>query len=91
LHGEAASAPVKDLGVARSKLQKILATYRLEDIFNADETGLFFRMLPSQTLATSARKSIKKDKERITLLLTTNAAGTEKLKPTIIGKSAQPR
>ena len=91
LHGEAASAPVGDLEASPSNLQAILALYQQEDIFNADETGLFFRMLPSQTLATSIRKGTKKDKERITLLLTENATGTEKLKPMAIGKSAQPR
>jgi hypothetical protein len=69
----------------------LLAAYDPKDIFNADETGLFFRMLPSQSLATSARKGTKKDKERITLLLAANAAGTEKLKVTVIGKSKQPR
>ena len=82
-------------GCGRSTITNVLraiqAQYPLEDIFNADETGLFFRMLPNQTLATSVRKGTKKDKERITLLLTANAAGTEKLKPIVIGKSAQPR
>ena len=91
LHGEAASAPVENLEASRSKLREILAPYALENIFNADETGLFFRMLPNQTLATSVRKGTKKDKDRITLLLATNATGTEKLKPMVIGKSAQPR
>jgi len=91
LHGEAASAPLEDLNANRQKLQAILASYALEDIFNADETGLFFRMLPNQTLASASRKGTKKDKERITLLLATNASGTEKLKPMVIAKSAQPR
>ena len=91
LHGEAASAPLQELDESRNKLQEILANYQPEDIFNADETGLFFRLLPNQTLASSSRKGTKKDKERITVLLTTNATGTIKLKPLIIGKSAQPR
>ena len=65
--------------------------YRPEDVYNADETGLFFRMTPDQTLATQAVKGKKKDKARITVLLCTNATGTDKLKPLVIGKSAKPR
>ena len=90
LHGEAASAPLQDLDESRSSLRETLASFPLEDIFNADETGLFFRLLPNQTLATSSHKGTKKDKERITILLAANVAGTEKLKPMVIGKSAQP-
>ena len=65
--------------------------YRPEDVYNADETGLFFRMTPNQTLATKTVKGMKKDKNRITVLLCTNATGTDKLKPLVIGKSAKPR
>src|SRR5438132_11276016 len=65
--------------------------YRPEDVYDADETGLFFQMTPDQTLATQAVKGKKKDKARITILLCTNATGTDKLKPLVIGKSAKPR
>ena len=91
LLGEAASAPVQDLDETRSKLRETLAKFQLEDIFNADETGLFFRLLSNQTLATSSHKGTKKDKERITGFLTSNVTGTEKLKPIVIGKFVQPR
>ena len=42
LHGEANSAPLKTLSEERKKLQTILQDYTLDNIFNADETGLFF-------------------------------------------------
>jgi hypothetical protein len=35
----------------RSKIGKIVEGYKAEDIFNADETGLFFKALPDKTLA----------------------------------------
>ena len=41
-------------------------------IFNCDETGLFFRLLPTRTLAASFEKSAdgyKKSKDRVTLCL----------------------
>ncbi|CAG8667797.1 9579_t:CDS:2, partial [Paraglomus brasilianum] len=54
LHGEANSAPIADLADERFKLQQILANYDPENIYNADETGLFYRMEPNQTLSTSS-------------------------------------
>ena len=60
--GEANSAPLQILPEERSKLRMILAEYNYDDIYNADETGLFFRMKPNQTLNTEAiagRKKVK--------------------------------
>ena len=48
-------------------------------------------MTPDQTLATQTVKGKKKDKEQITVLLCMNAAGTDKLKPLVIRKSAKPQ
>ena len=91
LHGEAESAPLDTIPADRCKLQEELAAYNPDDIFNCDETALFFRMLPNQTLATKAVRGQKMDKERVTVLLGCNATGTEKLKPFVIGKSTRPR
>ncbi|XP_053968607.1 jerky protein homolog-like [Anastrepha ludens] len=65
-----------------------------EQIYNADETGLFWKCLPQNSLASGDEYSIegyKESKERITALLCANAAGTHKCKLMIIGKSANPR
>lgn len=65
-----------------------------EQIYNMDETGLFWRCLPRSTLACSDEKSVsggKDSKERLTVMLCSNAAGTHKCKMMVIGKSAKPR
>lgn len=65
-----------------------------DQLFNADETGLNFRMLPSKTLAArkeSSAPGYKKKMERITILNCCNASGTFKFQPMIIGKSKKPR
>ena len=74
-------------------MPKLIENYREEDIFNADETGLFYRCLPDKTLAFKGEKCHggKHSKERITLLLAANMNGSEKIKPLLIGKSAKPR
>ena len=92
-HGEAQSSDfqartdwLKDIWPALHK------KYEEEDIFNCDETGLFFRMMPNGTLAYKhdKRSGTKKEKNRITVLVTASMMG-EKKTPFIIGKSAKPR
>lgn len=60
MHGEAASAPLENLSEERQKLQELLSQYNPEDIYNADETGLFYRLLPNQTLSTKLIAGKKK-------------------------------
>lgn len=65
-----------------------------EQIYNGDETGLFFRVLPENTYVSENEKSAaghKKSKERVTIMLCSNATGTHKVKPLVIGKSRNPR
>ena len=68
--------------------------FSLDQIFNCDETGLYFRLLPDVTLAASFEKTAdgrKKAKDRITLNACSNASGTIKLPLHMIGKSQRPR
>jgi hypothetical protein len=58
--GEANSAPLETLPEERTRLRSLLAKYNKEDIYNADETGLFFRMEPNQTLSTGTIAGHKK-------------------------------
>lgn len=63
-------------------------------IFNADETGIYFKKLPQKTLADKQDRSAagcKQNKERITAMPCSNADGSLKLPLLVIGKSAQPR
>ena len=67
--------------------------YTPDNIFNADETGLFWRLLPDKTMAFKGDKCHggKKSKERITLMVGANMDGSEKLPLLAIGKFAKPR
>ena len=54
----------------------------LEQLYNCDETGLCYRMLPTKTLAARNEKTapgMKKAKERVTLMACSNATGSHKL------------
>lgn len=58
--GESNSASLTTLPEERLRLHTLLSLYNKEDIYNADETGLFFQMEPNQTLSTGAIAGRKK-------------------------------
>ncbi|UYV76058.1 TIGD4 [Cordylochernes scorpioides] len=74
-------------------MPNIISNYACKDIFNADETGLFWRLLPDKKLHFKGETCTggKASKERITILLCCNMDGSEKMQPLVIGKAKQPR
>lgn len=66
--------------------------YESKNIFNADETGLFYKCLPNKTIKHKGKpcSGEKMSKERLTILFCASMCG-EKRKPLIIGKFAKPR
>jgi hypothetical protein len=91
LHGEAASADLAAIINNLPLLKDKCAGYTLERIYNMDETGLFYRLEPDRSLATRRLAGRKADKERLSIALCTNADGSHKLNPLVIGKYAKPR
>ena len=77
----------------QSTLPSVLNEYEARDVFNADETGLFYRCLPDKTLSFKGQQCSggKKSKERITVMVACNSNGSEKLPLFVIGKSIKPR
>lgn len=93
--GEKMSADVKAAEKFKEDLdQSIEEDLTLTQIFNADETGLNYKMLPSKTLAGAKERQVsgfKQSKERVTVMVCSNADGSLKLPLVVIGKYANPR
>ncbi|GBC17233.2 tigger transposable element-derived protein 6-like [Rhizophagus irregularis DAOM 181602=DAOM 197198] len=90
--GEASSAPsVESIENDRLALQDFLKSYNQEDIWNADETGLFWKMEPSKVLARGPISGHKKKKSWVTIFCAVNATGTEKMALSFIHKHKTPR
>ena len=68
--------------------------YTLNQIFNCDETVLYYKLLPRKSLVSGMEKSAdgrKLQKERITINACSNASGSIKLPLFFIGKFKKPR
>jgi hypothetical protein len=76
----------------KKRIPEIVRWNNKKDIFNCDETGLYYRALEDKTLAVKGLSvSVTKvSKDRITVLFACSADG-EKLKPLVIAKSINPR
>ncbi|XP_063095547.1 jerky protein homolog-like [Cavia porcellus] len=65
-----------------------------EQIYNADETALYWCYVPRKTLTMANERlptDLKDAKQRLTVLGCANAAGTHKIKLAVIGKSLNPK
>ena len=89
--GERGSADLEAVKQSLPEFRSLIEQYHPSDVFNMDETGLFFCMAPDRTIATRQLEGCKKAMTRMTVALTANSNGTEKLEPLFIGKSKQPR
>ena len=73
------------------KSVRILAGgYAEEDVYNIDETGLFWRQAPNSGLSTRNIAGVKVDKARVSVVVCTNTTGTDRMPLWIIGKARQP-
>ena len=70
-----------------------LSRYSPNDIYNGDETALFYKSLPHRTYCFDGDKPAgsAKCKDRLTLLIITNMDGSDHRKLSVIGKSKTPR
>ncbi|XP_055623289.1 tigger transposable element-derived protein 1-like [Toxorhynchites rutilus septentrionalis] len=96
IKGESASADLKAAKSYPAEFKQLIedGKYHPDQVFNADETGVFWKKMPSRTYVAKAEKSasgFKVAKDRITLLFCSNASGDRMLKPLLLHKSLRPR
>ncbi|GFV16139.1 tigger transposable element-derived protein 6 [Trichonephila clavipes] len=91
--GESSSVDINVCSKWQNSLSDLIKEYEPPNIFNTDETGLFFKCLPEQTFTFKKEKCHggKHSKERLTILLAVNMDGSEQITPLVMKKSAKPR
>ena len=92
LQGELLSADMTAVEPFRSTIKELMEKegYGKDQVFNADETGLWWRLMPSVSLVACGEKQAKQSKDRATLLACANASGTCKLPLAFIHKYKKP-
>ncbi|GFY25880.1 tigger transposable element-derived protein 6 [Trichonephila clavipes] len=90
---ESSSVDMNVFSKWQNSLLDLINEYESGNIFNTEETGLFFKCLPEKAFKIKKEKCHrgKHSKERLTILLAVNMDGSEKITPLVIGKSAKPR
>ncbi|XP_026548757.1 tigger transposable element-derived protein 1-like, partial [Notechis scutatus] len=97
-HGEAASSDTA--AAAAEAFAKDFAKfveaegYVPQQVFNCDQTGLFWKKMPKRTYITQEEMAMpghKPMKDRLTLLLCANASGDLKIKPLVVYQYENPR
>ncbi len=90
-HGEAASVDTEALETELKTLRETLQSYPNEDVYNMDETGLYWKARPDRTLASEDVAGGKKEKARITANFCCNSTGSDKLPIWFIGTAKNPQ
>ena len=94
IRGDANGVPIETTNEwIQQKLPLILKDYVPEDIYNGDEFGLFWRLLPNPTYRIKNNKFMtgRKGKERVSVFVCTNQTGSDKRKLLVIDKYERPR
>ncbi|OAE35364.1 hypothetical protein AXG93_3493s1000 [Marchantia polymorpha subsp. ruderalis] len=84
--GESGSVDMSFVDQALPRLRELLDPLPWTDIYNMNETRLFFRMLADNSLATKQMEGRKAQKKQITLAVCCNGDVNDKLPLWIIGK-----
>jgi hypothetical protein len=92
MNGEAGSVDMTSDHILTEidRIRGVITKYPLKDIFNFDETGLFYRQAPQKTISLEEVSGSKVNKDRLTIGFMCSAEG-EKVEPVIIGKAKQPQ
>jgi hypothetical protein len=77
------------------ELYSFIAQYDPKNIYNMDETGLFFRLLPRYSILMPNKdilstRSKKKTKDCVSMIVCANACRTHKIPCVMIGKTKEP-
>jgi hypothetical protein len=85
MKGEVGSVQIDEIQDEVNHIMTELDKYELDDIYNCDETGLYLKWLSSWTLDLVKASGVKpKRGDRVSVLLCTNATGTDKRKPFVL-------
>ncbi|OAD68446.1 Homeodomain-like DNA binding domain-containing transcription factor [Phycomyces blakesleeanus NRRL 1555(-)] len=91
IHGEAGSTDIELLQINKAAIKEKIEGYSARDIYNFDETALFYAALPRTTISHHKFSGWKENKKRLTVGFLCNANETDKWSEIlIIGHARRP-
>ena len=77
----------------KERLPEIMQGYSSDDIWNLDESGVFWKALPDKGFGQKVKecKGGKRSKQRLTVTFIVNGAGKSESKPIVLWRSENPR
>ena len=91
LCGEADEVSTTTIQAWIERLPELCQDYEPRNILDLDELGLFFKTLPEKGLAEKTKKSSKKSKQRMTVMLIVASDDSFVFEPIVIWRSKLPR
>jgi DDE superfamily endonuclease/Tc5 transposase DNA-binding domain len=91
LHGESGDAQMEGTEERIAEIKTKIASYPPDDVYNMDETAYLYNLAPDKTIARNQMEGAKKDKTRLTIAVTCNATGTDRVELLILGHAEKPR
>lgn len=90
------AASAETIEAFRAKFKQMIEEngFKRDQVYNADETGLNYKALPTKTLASYSEKyapGFKMQKQRITAMTCANASGDNRIPLMLIGTAKKPR
>ena len=96
LHGRSGSALPESHEARIREIREIASEYELKDVYNIDESGLFYRMdprkpyfFPSEDPHLARGTDLLRQQARINIVLRVNADGSHRVPVACIGHSAE--
>ncbi|KAI1002060.1 hypothetical protein K3495_g6143 [Podosphaera aphanis] len=90
-HGDDGSVNEAVVAQQFAQVQELATEYHPDDIYNRDESGLFWKMTPERGFATTSVTGSKTNKARVTAHFCCNATRRDKVPICFRGTSANPR
>ena len=90
-YGDSKRVDLSEYKDAVDLIKAEIKKYHPNDIYNLDESALFYQLIPSKSFGTQNFKGFGQIKKRVTICFGVNATGKHRLKSLVIGTAKSPR
>lgn len=91
MNGESGFVDMQAVATNLEEIQQKVASFQPANVYNMDETELFYEYAPDRTMIEYQLEGLKKSKKRFTIAFIANTDGSHKLEHFFIGHAKHPR